>query len=108
MKLPRDLSGSELIKVLCKHYSYSRVDQEGSHVLLQTEHPRHHRIAIPELLLRKSQIPGSKAQVNFKNPNLKSKTMRGGNALSSCSLGIGVWILFGIWNLGFWISATDV
>ena len=48
MRLPRDLSGSELIKVLCKHYGYSRVDQEGSHVLLQTEQPRHHRIAIPE------------------------------------------------------------
>ena len=48
MKLPRDLSGSELIKVPCKHYGYSRVTQEGSHVLLQTEQPRHHRIAIPE------------------------------------------------------------
>lgn len=48
MKLPRDLSGSELIKLLCKHYGYRRVDQEGSHVLLQTEQPRHHRIAIPE------------------------------------------------------------
>jgi predicted RNA binding protein YcfA (HicA-like mRNA interferase family) len=48
MKLPRDLSGSELIKLLCKHYGYSRVDQEGSHVLLQTEEPRHHRIAVPE------------------------------------------------------------
>jgi predicted RNA binding protein YcfA (HicA-like mRNA interferase family) len=33
MKLPRDLSGSELIKLLCKHYGYRRVDQEGSHVL---------------------------------------------------------------------------
>jgi len=48
MKLPRDLSGSELIKLICKHYGYRRVDQEGSHVLLQTEQPRHHRIAIPE------------------------------------------------------------
>lgn len=37
MKLPRDLSGSELIKLLCKHYGYRRVDQEGSHVLLQIE-----------------------------------------------------------------------
>jgi len=48
MKLPRDLSGSELIKLLCKHYGYRRVDQRGSHVLLQTEQPRHYRIAIPE------------------------------------------------------------
>ena len=48
MRLPRDLSGSDLIKVLCKHYGYSQVDKEGSHVLLQTKQPRHHRIAIPE------------------------------------------------------------
>jgi predicted RNA binding protein YcfA (HicA-like mRNA interferase family) len=48
MKLPRDLSGSDLIKLLCKHYGYRRINQEGSHVLLQTEQPRHHRIAIPE------------------------------------------------------------
>jgi predicted RNA binding protein YcfA (HicA-like mRNA interferase family) len=48
MKLPRDLGGSELIKLLCKHYGYRRVDQEGSHVFPQTEQPRHHRIAIPE------------------------------------------------------------
>jgi hypothetical protein len=31
MKLPRDLSGTELIKLLCKHYGYGRVNQEGSH-----------------------------------------------------------------------------
>ena len=48
MRLPRDLSGSDLIKVLCKHYGYSQVDKEGSHVLLQTKQLRHHRIAIPE------------------------------------------------------------
>ena len=48
MKLPRDLSGSELIKLLCKHYGYSRVSSHGSHVILQTEQPRPHRIAIPE------------------------------------------------------------
>ena len=48
MKLPRDLSGAELIKVLCKHYGYVRLHQEGSHVILQTETPRHHRIPIPD------------------------------------------------------------
>ncbi len=36
MKLPRDLSGAELIKLLCKHYDYRRVNQEGSHVILET------------------------------------------------------------------------
>ena len=48
MKLPRDLSGSELIKLLCKHHGYRRVNPEGSHVILQTESPPHHRIAIPD------------------------------------------------------------
>jgi predicted RNA binding protein YcfA (HicA-like mRNA interferase family) len=48
MKLPRDLSGSELIKVLCKHYGYRSINQEGSHVLLTTETPQHHRISVPD------------------------------------------------------------
>ncbi|MCI0746363.1 MAG: type II toxin-antitoxin system HicA family toxin [Verrucomicrobia subdivision 3 bacterium] len=47
MKLPRNLSGSELVKALCKHYDYQRVHQEGSHIILQTETPKHHRISIP-------------------------------------------------------------
>ena len=47
MKLPRDLSGRELIKVLCRDFGYVRAHQEGSHVVLQTETPGHHRIAIP-------------------------------------------------------------
>ena len=48
MKLPRDLSGADLIKLLCKHYDYRRVNQEGSHVILETSHPRQHRISIPD------------------------------------------------------------
>lgn len=48
MKLPRDLSGAGLIKLLCKHYGYRRLNQEGSHVILETDTPRHHRIAIPD------------------------------------------------------------
>lgn len=48
MKLPRDLSGSELIKLLCKNYGYRRVNQEGSHVILETNTPRQHRISIPD------------------------------------------------------------
>ena len=48
MKLPRDLSGAELIKLLCKHYGYGRVNQEGSHVILETSHPHQHRISIPD------------------------------------------------------------
>jgi predicted RNA binding protein YcfA (HicA-like mRNA interferase family) len=48
MKLPRDLSGAELIKLLCKHFGYRRVNQEGSHVILETGEPRQHRISIPD------------------------------------------------------------
>lgn len=48
MKLPRDLSGAELIKILCKYHGYQRINQEGSHVILQTESPRHHRLAVPD------------------------------------------------------------
>jgi len=47
MKLPRDLSGEELIKHLCKHWAYARVHQVGSHVILQTQEPGPHRVAIP-------------------------------------------------------------
>lgn len=47
MKLPRDLSGDDLIKLLCKFHGYRRVNQEGSHVILETDLPRHHRLAVP-------------------------------------------------------------
>ncbi len=48
MKLPRDVSGADLIQVLCKHYGYRRVNQVGSHVILETAQPSHHRIAVPQ------------------------------------------------------------
>jgi predicted RNA binding protein YcfA (HicA-like mRNA interferase family) len=48
MKLPRDLSGADLITLLTSEYEYTRVHQVGSHVILQTETPEHHRIAIPD------------------------------------------------------------
>ena len=47
MKVPRDLSGAQLVKVLCRDWHYRIVNQEGSHVILQTEVPRHHRLAVP-------------------------------------------------------------
>ncbi|MGA3047648.1 MAG: type II toxin-antitoxin system HicA family toxin [Terracidiphilus sp.] len=47
MKLPRNLSGEALIKHLCKHWGYQRVHQVGSHVILQTQEPTSHRIAVP-------------------------------------------------------------
>jgi predicted RNA binding protein YcfA (HicA-like mRNA interferase family) len=48
VKLPRDLSGREIVKVLCKHWEYRQVHQEGSHIILQTDTPSHQRIPIPD------------------------------------------------------------
>jgi predicted RNA binding protein YcfA (HicA-like mRNA interferase family) len=48
MKLPRDLAGVELARALCRHYGYRQVNQEGSHIILQSETPRHHRLAVPD------------------------------------------------------------
>ena len=47
MKLPRDLSGENLIRHLCKRWGYTNVHQVGSHVILQTQQPTSHRIAVP-------------------------------------------------------------
>ena len=47
MKLPRDLSGHDLVKVLCRSWGYSVIHQEGSHIVLETQEPSHQRIAIP-------------------------------------------------------------
>ena len=48
MKLPRDLSGAELIQLLCRDFGYRRIHQVGSHVILQTDSPTHHRLAVPD------------------------------------------------------------
>ena len=47
MKIPRDLGGHELVNALCSHWGYSKVNQVGSHIILQTQEPSPHRIAIP-------------------------------------------------------------
>jgi len=47
MKLPRDLSGAALVEHLCRRYNYRRIHQEGSHIILETSVPRHHRLAVP-------------------------------------------------------------
>jgi predicted RNA binding protein YcfA (HicA-like mRNA interferase family) len=47
MKLPRDLSGEDLVMHLCKRWGYQRIHQVGSHVILQTRQPTPHRIAVP-------------------------------------------------------------
>jgi predicted RNA binding protein YcfA (HicA-like mRNA interferase family) len=47
MKVPRDLTGAQLVKVLCRDWGYTVVHQEGSHVILQTEVPGHQRLSVP-------------------------------------------------------------
>ena len=48
MKLPRDLSGRALVKILCRDWGYRVVHQEGSHIILQTEQPAHQLIPVPD------------------------------------------------------------
>jgi predicted RNA binding protein YcfA (HicA-like mRNA interferase family) len=47
MKIPRGLSGKDLVDVLCRHWDYRIVHQEGSHIVLETNNPSHHRLAVP-------------------------------------------------------------
>jgi predicted RNA binding protein YcfA (HicA-like mRNA interferase family) len=46
MKIPRDLSGHDLIKYL-KPYGYLVTRQSGSHIRLSTEQNGQHHITIP-------------------------------------------------------------
>lgn len=48
MKLPRDLYGRQLAFVLCTRWAYVKVNQVGSHIILQTETPGHHRLSVPD------------------------------------------------------------
>ena len=50
MKLPRDRIGAELVKLLCKHFDYRHVNQEGSHVILETDVPRQLEFPFPTIL----------------------------------------------------------
>ena len=47
MKLRRDLSGEDLARLLCRNWHYRIIHRQGSHIVLQTETPSHHRIAVP-------------------------------------------------------------
>ena len=47
MKIPHDLSGQELVTILCRRWGYAKVNQVGSHIILQTREPSPHRVAIP-------------------------------------------------------------
>ena len=48
MKIPGDVSGARLAGILCRRWQRSMVHQAGSHIILETSGPTHHRIAIPD------------------------------------------------------------
>jgi hypothetical protein len=37
MKIPRRLSGRDLVRALCRNWDYRVVHQEGSHLVLETD-----------------------------------------------------------------------
>ena len=47
MKLPRDLSGTDLIKVL-KKLGYSVSRQKGSHIRVTTDRNGEHHVTVPD------------------------------------------------------------
>jgi hypothetical protein len=47
MKIPRDLSGHDLVQARCRNWGYRIIHQEGSHLVLQTQEPSHQRRAAP-------------------------------------------------------------
>jgi len=48
MRIPLDVSGARLADLLCRKWRYARVHRVGSHIILETAEPSHHRIAIPD------------------------------------------------------------
>jgi len=77
MKLPRDLSGADLASLLCRKYGYQRVHQVGSHIILETESPEHHRIAIPNHSpLRIRHVKFNSASSRFSTKHNKKQILR--------------------------------
>jgi predicted RNA binding protein YcfA (HicA-like mRNA interferase family) len=48
VKIPRDLYGRDLAAVLCQRWGYQKVNQVGSHIILQTQTPQPHRVSVPD------------------------------------------------------------
>ncbi len=48
MKVPRDLDGRALVRILCRDWDYRQVHQEGSHIILPTDTPGHQRLPVPD------------------------------------------------------------
>ena len=47
MNIPSDLGGHTLVGALCRTWDYVKVNQVGSHIVLQTQTPTPHRVSIP-------------------------------------------------------------
>jgi predicted RNA binding protein YcfA (HicA-like mRNA interferase family) len=47
MKIPRNLNGAELVKLLSRHFGYEITRQKGSHIRMTTQEPSEHHITIP-------------------------------------------------------------
>lgn len=48
MRIPRDITGQDLLKLLRKHYGYEKVRQVGSHIRATTQENGEHPITIPD------------------------------------------------------------
>ena len=48
MKLPRDLSGREVVDSLVRMLGYRVVHEKGSHIVIETDSPSHQRIVVPD------------------------------------------------------------
>jgi predicted RNA binding protein YcfA (HicA-like mRNA interferase family) len=48
MKLPRDLSGREVVDALVRKLDDRVVHEKGSHIVLETDSPSRQRIVIPD------------------------------------------------------------
>ena len=48
MKLPRDVSAHQLLRVLRRYYGYEIMRQEGSHIRLRTSVKGGHSITLPD------------------------------------------------------------
>ena len=47
MKIPRVLSGQQLVQILYRDWDYLLIPQEGSPVVIETEKPSHQRLSNP-------------------------------------------------------------
>jgi hypothetical protein len=47
VKIPRNVHGRDLADHLCKRWDYREAHQTGSHIILDSDTPTHHRIPIP-------------------------------------------------------------